>query len=68
MSKIYYIRCVEADGDDYVYQTSNSMEEAQTVIDMQNPDDDLYEHLYIVDHIIPDLHEGEEITSISQDL
>lgn len=61
MKKKYYVRCVEADGDDYVYKVCGSLEEAQAVLDKQAPEDDLYEHLYIVDKVIPDLHEGEEI-------
>lgn len=61
MKQKYYVRCVEADGDDYVYQECNSLEEAQAVLDRQAPGEDLYEHLYIVDKIIPDLREGEEI-------
>lgn len=61
MKKKYYVRCVEADGDDYVYKVCYSREEAQAVLDKQAPEDDLYEHLYIVDKVIPDLHEGEEI-------
>ena len=60
MNKKYYVRCVEADGDDYVYQVCNSLEAAQAVLAQQNSMDSLYEHLYIVDRIIPALHDGVE--------
>lgn len=55
MARTFYVRCVEADGSDYVYQVCNSIEEARAVVESQNPDDALYEHLYIVDHEIPDI-------------
>lgn len=55
MSKTFYVRCAEADGSDYLYRTCSSIEEARAVLDKQNPDDALYEHLYIVDHEIPDI-------------
>lgn len=59
MSKTFYVRCAEADGSDYLYQTCSSIEEARTVLAKQNPDDALYEHLYIVDHEIPDINVDE---------
>lgn len=55
MSRTFYVRCVEADGSDYLYETCNSIEEARAVLAKQRPEDVLYEHLYIVDHEIPDI-------------
>lgn len=54
-SKKWYVRCVESDGSDYLYRTCNSKEEAQAVVDAQDSNTDLYEHLYIVDKEIDDI-------------
>lgn len=53
--KKWYVRCQESDGSDHVYKTCDSKEEAQAVIDNQDSNDSLYEHLYIVDHEINDI-------------
>lgn len=55
MGKTFYVRCAEADGSDYLYLTCGSIEEARAVLAKQNPGDALYEHLYIVDHEIPEI-------------
>lgn len=55
MKRKFYVRCEEADGSDYVYEVCNTIEEARAVVAKQNPDDALYEHLYIVDHEIPNI-------------
>ena len=60
MARKFYVRCAEADGDDYVYQVCDTIEEARKVVQNQNPDDAPYEHLYIVEHEIPDVHGDEE--------
>ena len=48
----WYVRCHEADGGDYLYQTCSSKEEAQAVVDGQNSNDALYEHLYVTDKML----------------
>lgn len=63
MSRTFYVRCVEADGSDYLYQTCSSIEEARAVLAKQNPDDVLYEHLYIVDQEIPDISSDDKINN-----
>ena len=48
----WYVRCHEADGSDYLYQTCSSKEEAQAVVDGQDSNDALYEHLYVTDKML----------------
>lgn len=48
-AKPWYVRCQENDGSDYIYRTCNSKEEAQAIVNKQNSNDALYEHLYITD-------------------
>lgn len=67
MARKFYVRCAEADGDDYVYQVCDTIEEARKVVQNQNPDDAPYEHLYIVEHEIPDVHGDEEDEDESED-
>lgn len=54
-AKKWYVRCVESDGSDYLYKTCNSKEEAQAIVESQDANTDLYEHLYIVDKEIEDI-------------
>lgn len=56
MARKFYVRCVEAEGDYYLYQICDTIEETRAVFARQNPDDVLYEHLYVVDHEIPDIY------------
>ena len=51
----WYVRCHEADGSDYLYQTCNSKEQAQAIVDGQDSNDALYEHLYVTNKMIEDI-------------
>jgi len=53
--KAWYVRCHETDGSDYLYQTCSSKEEAQAIVNGQDSNDALHEHLYVTDKILEDI-------------